>query len=494
MKQKPIIKNYGSVGYVKLGSAVCTYQLGEGSPYESINDIRMPVNFIAPMRVADYQVFPNGVNNLEPDIVKEMVQANRLLPELLNKKIKMLYGQGPMLFRVKKDGKDAWREFFDDQRVTDWLESWQLNGLEDDYKRYLMKTITSLYYDGGAFSKYRLSQGCIAGISDGYRVTGLEHISTTRARLATRSNLDHRTDFVSRDFDLVIVGNWRNIALQDYSVYPRFDYGNPLVSPAAVAYSRSYIQGEEVYSHNTWFRGIERWVQGSNLTPAYINDYLMNALSARTHVVIPQAWMEEKEHDLEELCNINVERSNASKELLTVKVGEKTLEVGTEYNKGLLHQLLNLELEKLADCLTGEGKNQGKIYASVSNIKDGEEVRWKIESIDQKYKEYIEALTEYDKRGDEVITASIGLDPSISNVTKDGIISKSGADAYYNYLIYLSQLTLPEEIVCKDINVALQLNFPDLYSTGARIGFYRAAVAKQQDVPEQDRMKNNQNQ
>lgn len=496
MKKKTIVKSFGDIGYVKTGNAVCTYQLGEESSDGAIdlNEVSYPTNFIRPMKMAQFSVYPNGSNNLEPNIIKEMVQANRLLPELINKKIKMLYGAGPMLFRTKKDGKDAWREFFDDPAVTAWLESWQRNGLEDDYKRYLMKTITSMYYDGGAFSKIRLSQGAEAGLPDGYRVTGLEHISTTRARVATMQDLSQRTDFISSDFELVIVANWLNLSYQDYAVYHKFDYSEPLKYSAAISYSRSYIQGEEIYAHNLWFKGIERWVRGSNLTPAYINDYLMNALSARTHVIIPQSWMRQKQNDLETLCRVNAERKATGQNLQSVQVGSKTMEVGTEYNKNMLRQYVSLELEKLAECLTGAGKNQGKIYASESEIIDGEEVRWKIEPIDQKYKEYIEALTSYDKRADEVMLSAIGLDPSISNITKDGIISKSGADAYYNYLIYLSQLTLPEEIVCKDINVALQLNFPELYESGARIGFYRSAVAKQQDVPEQDRMKNQQNQ
>lgn len=496
MKKKTIVKSFGDIGYIKSGNVVCTYQLGEESSDGAIdlNDVRYPANFITPMKMAQFSVYPNGYTNLEPNIIKEMVQANRLLPELLNKKMKMLYGAGPMLFRFKKEGKDAWREFFDDKRVTAWLESWQRNGLQDDYKIYLMKTIISLYYDGGAFSKIRLTQGAEAGLSEGYRVAGLEHISTTRARLATIKDLSQRTDFVASDFELVIVANWLNLSYQDYLVYPKFDYANPLKFPATISYSKTYIHGEEIYAHNLWFKGIERWVRGSNLTPAYINDYLMNALSARTHVIIPQSWMRQKQNDLETLCRTNAERKVNGQPLQSVYVGNKSLDVGTEFNKNILRQYVALEMERLAECLTGEGKNQGKIYVSESEIIDGEEVRWKIESIDQKYKEYIEALTSYDKRADEVMLSSIGLDPSISNITKDGIISKSGADAYYNYLIYLSQLTLPEEIVCKDINIALQLNFPELYDSGARIGFYRSAVAKQQDVPEQDRMKNQQNQ
>ena len=67
----------------------------------------------------------------------------------------------------------------------------------------------------------------------------------------------------------------------------------------------------------------------------------------------------------------------------------------------------------------------------------GHEQQWKIETIDLKYKEYIDSLIAYDKRTEEALLSSVGLDASISAVSKDGVISKSGSDSYYNYLIYI---------------------------------------------------------
>lgn len=89
----------------------------------------------------------------------------------------------------------------------------------------------------------------------------------------------------------------------------------------------------------------------------------------------------------------------------------------------------------------------------------GEEQRWKFEVLDLKYKEYIDALITYDKRADEVLLSSVGLDSSISSVSKDGVISKSGADVYYNYLIYLMSLTPDDEICSEPFNIAIQITF-----------------------------------
>ena len=141
--------------------------------------------------------------------------------------------------------------------------------------------------------------------------------------------------------------------------------------------------------------------------------------------------------------------------------------------------------------LAGRGKNQGKTYATRSFINENGDVeKWEIDEIPQKYKEYIEALITYDKRADMVLLSAKGIDPSISNITSDGTISKSGADAYYNYIIYLTQQSIPEEVVCADLNRAISINFPEKYRQGVRIGFHRPTVQRQEDVAPSNRMSN----
>ena len=105
-----------------------------------------------------------------------------------------------------------------------------------------------------------------------------------------------------------------------------------------------------------------------------------------------------------------------------------------------------------------------------------------------KYKEYIEALIAYDKRTEEALLSSVGLDASITAVSKDGVISKSGSDAYYNYLIYIMSLTPEDEICAEPLNLALKVNFPKLYKEGYRIGFYREVPQRQEDISPNDRL------
>ena len=57
-------------------------------------------------------------------------------------------------------------------------------------------------------------------------------------------------------------------------------------------------------------------------------------------------------------------------------------------------------------------------------------------------------------------------------------------------MIYLTQQSIAEQVVCADINYALKLNFPDKYESGIRIGFFRPNVQRQEDLSPSQRMSN----
>ncbi|MCL1936771.1 MAG: hypothetical protein FWF52_00035 [Candidatus Azobacteroides sp.] len=62
----------------------------------------------------------------------------------------------------------------------------------------------------------------------------------------------------------------------------------------------------------------------------------------------------------------------------------------------------------------------------------GENDGWEFVEFPGKFKEYFESVISLDRRSDEVILAGKGIASSITNVEKDGIISKSGSNVYYN--------------------------------------------------------------
>lgn len=489
------------LGYRHGDGYAFTYQLGE-TPVASSSDglhssgAETRTELITAKRVGNYFVWPNGKDNLDPNVCKTLISGNRLLPSLIEKQIAILYGTGPQLYieDISPEGKVV-RRYLKNEKIQQWLDSWRENGMPDTYGTYLNKCIRSYYYSEGIFSKMHLSRAHGAGLRTGLPVSGLEHVSELRCRMATTKDIQQNRDVEDRDFNMVAVGNWEHSSGQSaFKLYPRLDYSKPLAKHCAISYSKNPNHGEEVYATNKFFKGLKHWIVGCNATPEYINSFLENSLSARHHVIIPNAWIERQKEMLQELCTTNKKRQlngQSTNEYEKVLIGEKYFEVGDEYSENLLSRYINAEIDNLANFLSGRGKNQGKIYASRAyhNI-DGVQESWQINEISQKYKEYIEALITYDKRGDMVLLSSKGIDSSISNISSDGVISKSGADTYYNYIVYLTQQSIPEHVVCADLNYAIRLNFPKEWAEGIRIGFYRPNVQRQEAVSPDDRLAN----
>lgn len=488
-------------GFISGKGYAFTYQIGE-TPLGSSADIfdapgqSFVSRTMSAQRVNRYFIWPFGSDNLEPNTCKALIKGNRLLPSLIEKQISILYGNGPQLYTstVTPDGLLS-RQYIKNERIQNWLESWRENGLADTYETYLNKCIRSYYYSEGIFSKWHLSRGLMAGLTGFLPVVGLEHIDELRCRMATSRNIATKTDVEDRDFEKVMVGNWESSAIStEYKVYQRMDYTAPLSRNSVVTYSKNPNYGESIYASNVFFTGIKEWIRGCNATPEYINSFLENSLSARHHVIIPNAWLKQKEDELQQLCDINARKQAEGKpesDYVRITIGNKEIEVGTTYTDDLLNKLVQAELTNLTNFLAGRGKNQGKVYATRSFInQNGDTETWKIEEIGQKYKEYIEALITYDKRADMVLLSAKGIDSSISNISSDGVISKSGSDTYYNYLVYLTQQALPESIICADINYAIRLNFPEEYKAGIRLGFYRPTVQRQEEVSPANRLSN----
>ena len=488
-------------GYISGEGYAFTYQIGEtqaGSAADiySRDGQQLGLNAMSARRISKYFIWPAGIDNLEPNTCKALIKGNRLLPSLIEKQVSILYGNGPQLYIQQTTGDGTLsRQYVKNDRIQEWLDSWRENGLPDSYEAYLNKCIRSYYYSEGIFSKWHISRGYRLGLPGYLPVTGLEHVDELRCRMATMHDISMKTDVEDRDFDRVMVGNWETWAITtEYKVYLRMDYTSPLSRNSVITYSKNPNYGEDIYASNVFFAGIKEWIKGCNATPEYINSFLENALSARHHVIIPNAWITLKETELHQLCDINARLAAEGKspnEYVKVKIGGKEIEVGTEYRNTLLEELIQAEMTNLTNFLAGRGKNQGKTYATRSVVnQDGNIEEWKIEEISQKYKEYIEALITYDKRADMVLLSAKGIDSSISNISSDGVISKSGSDTYYNYLVYLTQQALPESIICADINYAIRQNFPEEYRSGIRLGFYRPTVKRQEDTSPANRITN----
>lgn len=482
------------LGWYNNNGSLMSFQLGEGNPvaidtrYDSM-DMNQTSGLPGPMLLSldGNRILPKGSNNQLPDEIKLMFSTNRILPELIDKQYRLLYGKGLFVYQQKFEDKKLVRDWKSNETIENWLGDWQSRGLTDSPEQYIDKVIKDLYYFEDYWTKWRFFAGRRIGSMP---VAGLEHVENFRGRLASSKGIDiFSKNYEDKDFDQVIVGNWASSYALDMKIYSRFRQNQAYNYEVAISYHKHHSPGE-IYGINKFYYGIKDWLIATNRNPRYINSYLENSLSAKVHVIIPNQWVEYTENKIRGYCDTNLELETAGKELMK----PNGIEIGTEYHEGLLDAYIKAEMRKLTSFLSGV-KNQGKTYTSFKYTTDkGDSVGWEIVPIDMKYREYITALNDYDKRADEVITSSIGIDSSISNISKDGVISKSGSDAYYNYILYLyANLPTAERVSCSAINEAINVNFPALYKQGFRVGLYTEVPSQQQDISPNDRLQNQQN-
>lgn len=484
-------KRGGRLGWYNNNGTVMSFQLGSNLPmsidteYDSI-DMNVTSGLPMPilLAVGNNKILIKGSNNLLPDEIRLMFGTNRILPELIDKQYRILYGKGLFVYKQVFEGKKLLRDWQSQETIENWLGDWQKNGLADSPEQYIDKVIKDSYYFEDYWIKWRFFRGRRIG---GMPVAGLEHIENNRGRLASTKTIDiFSRNYTDKDFDRVVVGNWGISFERDMSVYPRFRQHQAYDFETAVSYHKHHTPGE-IYGTNKFYYGIKDWLIATNRNPRYINSYLENSLSAKVHVIIPQEWVAYIQDKLHGYCERNVDLKERAEELLK----PNGIEIGTEYHEGLLDDYIKAEMRKLTNFLSGV-TNQGKTFTTFKYTTDkGDAVSWEIIPLDMKYREYITALNDYDKRADEVITSSIGIDSAISNISKDGVISKSGSDAYYNYILYLyANLPTAERVCTEAFNWAISINFPDLYRQGYRLGFYTEVPSRQEDIAPDDRLQN----
>ena len=444
----------------------------------------------ATMRLDDFTVplWGDG-HNLYPQQVFSTTSENKMLPEVISKQVKYLFGKGPRLYRevIQGEGEKQHRIRIPVEvpEIQDWLESWEENGFEH-YWDYLKNLITDYYYVNTCVSRYNFtkSRRLVGQVPAGkaYPILSLSYIGSDEARLATKTDsLTKR--ITNKDCNYVILGDWMNPNRYNYEVYHRFNPAEPFKFPTAIAFNSDKTFTKTVYALNNWFKGLYEWIKASNLSPKYLNSYLKNALNAHIHVIIPSNWYNKQKEILQTICNENlISDVPVQKEYRGVKLIDEKGKL-IQFYETMVDQLIANELNAITSMMTGEGKNQGKIWASTKWGNEG----WEFQEFPGKFKEYFEAIIDFDRRSDEVILAGKGIASSITNVEKDGVISKSGSDVYYNYLIYVASLTLEEYFILKEINRAIHLNFPEAKKQGIKLGFWIDIPAKLQDTTPSER-------
>ena len=404
-----------------------------------------------PRSVQGYQIVPFGANNDLPQAIRDVMEANNLAPGILNREEGLLYGDGPQLYRVVFENGEIRREYADDKEIWAWLKSW-------NHRRYIEMAMVEYKYMGGIFSRQYLNRGARIGMPA--KITKLEIEPNVNSRLAWVDT--QRLE----DVPSILVGDFEHNCFRTGVVdYPIFDTNNPFKYPVSMSYHNSYSFARNFYALPSYY-GSLRWITRSSDIPEIIKYLTENSLTAAFHVHSPQRYWDDREDQLRVMHPGETEDKLARR----------------------LDDLKTQTFEGIANILSGK-KNTGKFIETVDYTDDrGNTHAWKIEPVDQKISDFIDAQLKISEMATSATTSGMGLHASLSNIVVGGKLA-SGSEMLYALKLYLAtDTTIPEEIIFENLNQAIAANFPE---KDLKIGFYHSIVKTEDQTAPADRVKNN---
>lgn len=407
-----------------------------------------------PLDIGDYKVIPFGPNNDIPNQVQEAIFPNSLAPRIQERKVELLFEQGPYLYRHVSDGKQYFREPVEDKKIQDWL-------IENDHEEQLIKAARDYYYQSEVYTKIFRERGARLSGKNASPAT-LETVDAFECRPAYR-----KTD--TRKIPThVIMGNWQSAQMKDMFVYPLFDRRDPTKYPVAIHRSKlgAYGMRDHGLPSN---HGVLPWIKRSTAVPKIFESYTENSLNIKWHIQSPVKFWQDKKKIIQANC--------------------KAASPPVEYKEQMLEDLKKEILDKLSEMLSGV-ENQGKFWHNEYVIEliggNAHEHGWKITPIEQKTKEYVESQIKISNKADSSTVAGLGLHTVLANVGADGK-SDSGSEQLYALKLHqITSVNIPEYYVCKAFNDMIRFKF----NSDLRIGFYHLNPEREQDITESKRTVN----
>lgn len=447
------------------------------------------------LRLDNFQVpFWGEGTNLYPQEVYSVVSENKLLPGILDKLIKYLFGKGLMIYTMETVGEGAdqkevrvpYQNLKVKKQIMDWLNSWPEKGYPH-YWEYLKNVITDYYYVSSRSTQFHYSRSRRLNNRSNLPIEALTYVGAEEIRLATDKDITNRI-LRNEDCKHVILGDWLNLSGTKYEVFNRFSDADPFKYNTAISFDFDKTFTKKLYAYNTWFKPLKEYLKAQYLTPKYLNSYLKNALNAHVHVSIPGLWYEQFKAILQEICSDNIapgEGVAVVKEFKGVKLFDDN-GVPFAYSELMMDQLIACELRRITKMMSGEGKNQGKMYATINW--DGHP--WEFTKMPGDFKEYFETVIKYSDHADKVLLANMGVSSSLISVDANGKLANQGAEAWYNYLLYVTTIAMDEWFVLRDMIRGIHLNFPEAKADGAMAGFAIDIPSKLRDTTESERPQN----
>ena len=424
---------------------VGTYKTASPSVLPFYNNIRQLVS----VRIGEFEIIANGHQNNYPEELRQILDDNNLTPELLNKQAQLLYGQGPALYKINHENGRRVKYWVTDPEIQSWLDSW-------DYEDYLLKCCIEFRTTNGHFTKFYRNKGARIGAQS--NVAKLEHVSSMFSRLEWPD--------VNNQINGVIVGDFRQPWKLGLRRYPIFDSSNPFQYPVSMRYSNLYSFALDNEYSRSPIHGSLSWIKLSSSIPHLLSSFNDNSMAIKYHIEVPAIYWEKMREDLMTKCE-NSEN---------------------QFTEKMFKDAQDKVMENFSIALSGNDK-VGKFVSTASMFDElsNQYVGWKINPLDQKVKDFIDAQIGIANEALFQVTSGLGVHPALSNLSKDGNLP-SGSEQLYAFKLYLQTgVDIPESIVMKDINMAIAANFP---GKGLKMGFYHDVLLTEEATNPKDRIKN----
>lgn len=449
-----MIRRAGNFGFVDDGAGnVYSFDLGAAWNPSSFMFRGGSVGFSPNeyISVCGTNIIPFGVDNDLPGRVCRLLEKFYAGEGIMSKKAGLQWGEGPRLYR---DAVDESNVFY-----RQWLVDHDIEGVlsSSDYLNQMHRCLIDLCHLEGFWVKIVRTRGGRLDNASG-RIARVTHVPAGKVRFVYNG--------VDKAPTHVMVADFPNPDQRTAFVYPLFDPANPMKHPVSMAYYNIYSYNHDHYSVPR-FIGAFDWIELAGTLAPLLSTYNANASAISKHIVSPQSYWDDIEARLKEHC-------------------KRTKQ---QYTSDMLERVKDAAMEQFASNMSGR-KNAGKFLHTSTYwnevAKDFE--GWKIEPIDNKVKEYIEAQVAICKKAEAAATSGFGLDPSLSNLILDTKLG-SGSEKLYALKVYnATETSVPDMVLCMPWQMMIDTNFP---GAGVKIGLYRTVVDAEKNVSPENRIKAN---
>ena len=446
-----IIKRIGNYGFVDTSSGQFAINMNWNRSFSDTLNLDSQNWDGDPVTVAGERVVPWGTDNNLPNNIRDLLEKNNLGPGVLDRKTGLLYGQGPMLYRINIVDNERVQEWLTDNEIQDWLDSW-------DYKEYIRSALVEYTHLQGVFSKYYAGKGVRIGKP---WITRLECLHSSECRMVWPQNDSRRLE----DVKYYLTGDFDSYRSRTFTRYAKFDKWHPTEHETSVKYHSMRSFGRNMYAISCFYGSIP-WLENANDLPEIIRHLNENMIAAAYVVHSPQEYWNQKESLVRAMHE-----------------DWKDEQVFAE-----MERLRDEQTKKIADIMAGK-KNAGKFFTCVDFVdSDGNAHSWKIEPIEMNIDKYIDAQAKISRIADSSTTSGFGLSPALANIIIDGKSDSGSQMLYALKIFYGADTQIPEDIALEAINDAIRINFP--HKKGIFLGIYRKVINKEDNVSASDRPSN----